>query len=282
MKLEIQNNLQCLVPFDWSWGDVGYQASNQPSLQPLPEGLPFLYIHQEHPKWYMHAGSPQWCVWGLSKGQLQQAAVHHHGIESKALSMHQGNLCTEQRIVWSVTGWDSHDVVSPCPWNQSKSMLWQAMDPAGNDVRHPQWWSSYSHLLRITQLKNPAIKMAYHKIVLPHPAVVIHQNLVQITHAIEERTNSMKPKEKIQFILPLWEIGPFHKPCASCRLSFLARIVMVWGGIRCLQPFMDLPARIICKRLSVSQFQSEKICNTDLKWCHVYLTQSSQLTVSVL
>jgi hypothetical protein len=45
--------------------------------------------------------------------------------------------------------------------------------------------------------------MAYHKIVLPHPAVGIHQNLVHITHAIEERTNPMKPKEKIQFILPL-------------------------------------------------------------------------------
>jgi hypothetical protein len=69
--------------------------------------------------------------------------------------------------------------------------------------------------------------MAYHKIVLPHPAVVIHQNLVQLKYAIEERTDSVKPKEQIQLILPLCENGPFHKPCASCCLSLLACIIMV-------------------------------------------------------
>jgi hypothetical protein len=73
----------------------------------------------------------------------------------------------------------------------------------------------------------PAIEIAYHKIVLPHPAVVIHQNLVQLKTAIEERTNPVKPKEQIQLVLPLCEMGPFHKPRASQCLSLLACIIMV-------------------------------------------------------
>ena len=63
---------------------------------------------------------------------------------------------------------------------------------------------------------------------------------------ISKRTNSVKPDERIEGILPPLEFLPVNKPCASCWLPQLAGVIMVRRGVRCSQPLVDLLPVVVC------------------------------------
>jgi hypothetical protein len=85
---------------------------------------------------------------------------------------------------------------------------------------------------------------------------------------ISKRTNSMKPDERMQGILPLLEFLSVNKPCASCRLPQLAGVIMVRRGVGRSQPLVNLPPKFVCNGVNFVKSRQE---GSNEFTCHVVI-----------